>query len=155
MAFNDTDYQWMRLALDEARLSAKSGEVPVGAVLLDRDGELLARGHNQPISSHDASAHAELVVIREACRVRQNYRLPGSTLYVTLEPCTMCWGAMIHARIGRLVYAATEPRAGVCESQLQLPQQGFYNHRLTVESGLLADESSHLLREFFASRRRG
>ena len=112
------------------------------------------RGYNQPITANDPSAHAEIIAMRSASLAEKNYRLSGCTLYVTLEPCTMCFGAMVHARIGRLVYGASEPRAGVCESQLQLPSVDFYNHRVEVEKGVLAEESAMLLKRFFADRRK-
>ena len=147
-----TDEDWMRRALALAQTAASQGEVPVGALLV-RDGQLLGEGFNQPISGCDPSAHAEIMAMRAAAAAQQNYRLSGATLYVTLEPCTMCFGAMIHARIGRLVYAASEPRAGVCESQLQLPEAGFYNHRMEVQGGVLAAQSATLLRDFFRQRR--
>ncbi|MQX53375.1 tRNA adenosine(34) deaminase TadA [Alcanivorax sediminis] len=147
---NDED--WMRRALTLAEQAAEAGEVPVGAVVV-RDGELLGEGYNQPIVAHDPTSHAEVMALRHAARNEQNYRLPGSTLYVTLEPCTMCFGALIHARVSRLVYAASEPRAGVCVSQLQLPEVSFYNHKMIVEGGLLAEESAALLKGFFARRR--
>ncbi|MZR63982.1 tRNA adenosine(34) deaminase TadA [Alcanivorax sp. DP30] len=147
---NDED--WMRRALALAEQAAEAGEVPVGAVLV-RDNVLLGEGFNQPIVAHDPTAHAEVMALRDAARNEQNYRLPGSTLYVTLEPCTMCFGALIHARVSRLVYAAPEPRAGVCASQLQLPEVSFYNHKVLVEGGLLTQDSAALLKGFFASRR--
>ena len=149
--FTDDDVRWMRRALALANHAAALEEVPVGAVLV-RDGILLGEGWNAPISSCDASHHAEIAAIREANRSVNNYRLPGSTLYVTLEPCTMCFGALIHARVKRLFYA-TEQRAGVLVSQLQLADSGFYNHEIHVKGGLLADESAALLRQFFRSRR--
>lgn len=148
------DEIWMQRALELAWQAAEAGEVPVGAVLV-RDQQVLGEGYNQPIIAHDPSAHAEVVALRAAARAEQNYRLPGSTLYVTLEPCTMCFGAMVHARVARLVYAAKEPRAGVCESQLQLPQVDFYNHKLLVEGGLMEAESAAMLKAFFAARRKG
>lgn len=148
----EEDRRWMRRALALAARAADCGEVPVGAVLV-RDGQCLGEGANGPVNSHDPTAHAEIQALREAAAQVGNYRLPGSTLYVTIEPCTMCFGALVHARVGRLVYGAPEPRAGVCESQLGLPQQRFYNHRMEVESGLLAEESAALLRQFFAARR--
>jgi tRNA(adenine34) deaminase len=151
MSHSDSD--WMREALGQARVAADSGEVPVGAVLVDAAGELLALGHNQPISAQDPSAHAEIVALRAAARKLGNYRLPGTTLYVTLEPCTMCVGALVHARVKRLVYAATEPRAGAIESAQRLFETGDYNHRPEIESGLLADESAALLSTFFKARR--
>jgi tRNA(adenine34) deaminase len=153
MGFSATDEYWMRAALAQAQAAARQDEVPVGAVLVDARGEKLGDGFNQPISSSDATAHAEVVTIRAACLTAENYRLPDTTLYVTLEPCTMCIGALIHARVARLVYGASEPRSGVCESHLALHEQTFYNHRLQVEGGLLADESAALLRDFFARRR--
>ncbi|MGK0392643.1 MAG: tRNA(adenine34) deaminase [Alcanivorax borkumensis] len=136
-----------------ARQAADQGEVPVGALVV-RGGQLLGQGYNQPITANDPSAHAEIIAMRSASLAEKNYRLSGCTLYVTLEPCTMCFGAMVHARIGRLVYGASEPRAGVCESQLQLPSVDFYNHRVEVEKGVLAEESAMLLKRFFADRRK-
>jgi tRNA(adenine34) deaminase len=147
------DQYWMQRALALARQAADQGEVPVGALVV-RDSQLLGQGYNQPIIASDPSAHAEIVAIRNASQAENNYRLSGSTLYVTLEPCTMCFGAMVHARIARLVYGASEPRAGVCESQLQLPTVDFYNHRVEVEGGVLAEESAALLKRFFADRRK-
>lgn len=143
---------WMEHALSLAEQGAQLGEVPVGAVVV-RDGELLGSGFNSPILRHDPTAHAEVVALRDAASRLGNYRLPGATLYVTLEPCTMCFGALVHARIGAVVYGASEPRAGVCESQLQLPQHTFYNHRLQVTGGVAAERSAALLRAFFAARR--
>ncbi len=148
------DEIWMQRALELARQGAEAGEVPVGAVLV-RDDQVLGEGFNQPIIAHDPTAHAEVVALRAAADAEQNYRLPGSTLYVTLEPCTMCFGALVHARVARLVYAASEPRAGVCVSQLQLPQVDFYNHKLLVEGGLMQEESAAMLKAFFAARRKG
>lgn len=146
------DAQFMAEALEQARLGAQLGEVPVGAVLV-RDGEVLGRGFNQPIASRDPSAHAEMVALRAAALAVDNYRLPGSTLYVTLEPCSMCAGLIVHARVARLVFAASEPRAGVASSRGQFFQQDFLNHRVLVEGGLLAEESAELLRGFFRARR--
>lgn len=150
--FSEDDLRWMGRALELAEHAASLDEVPVGAVLV-RDGAMIGEGWNAPISTHDASHHAEIAAIRHACHQVQNYRLPNTTLYVTLEPCTMCFGALIHARIARVVYAAKEPRAGVLESQLQLPDASFYNHRLDVRGGLCADESAVLLQQFFQARR--
>ena len=143
----------MRAALAQAQIAAEMNEVPVGAVLVDADGELLAAGHNQPISACDPSAHAEIVTLRQAALKLGNYRLPNTTLYVTLEPCTMCVGALVHARVKRLVYAAREPRSGAIESAQQLFETGEYNHRPEIEGGLLAAESSALLTAFFKARR--
>lgn len=147
------DIDWMRAALAQAQLAADREEVPVGAVLVDADGVLLAAGHNQPIGACDPSAHAEIVTLRAAAQKRGNYRLPGTTLYVTLEPCTMCVGALVQARVRRLVYGATEPRTGAIESAHRLFESGEYNHRPEVEGGLLADESALLLTAFFKARR--
>jgi tRNA(adenine34) deaminase len=149
-----SDNAWMRAALAQAQIAAEMNEVPVGAVLVDAKGELLAAGHNQPISACDPSAHAEIVTLRRAALKLDNYRLPDSTLYVTLEPCTMCVGALVHARVKRLVYAAREPRSGAIESAQQLFETGEYNHRPEIEGGLLAAESSALLTAFFKARRR-
>ena len=143
---------WMRQALALAEAAAERGEVPVGAVLV-RDGEIIGRGWNQPISGHDPTAHAEIVALRDAATRLGNYRLGGSVLYVTIEPCTMCFGALMHARVATLVYGAREPRAGVCGSQLDLPAETFYNHSLEVVGGVLAEQSSALLKGFFAGRR--
>ena len=146
------DLNFMREALELAVQGAALGEVPVGAVLV-RDGEVLGRGFNQPIGLHDPSAHAEMQAVRAAALQVENYRLPGSTLYVTLEPCNMCAGLLVHARIARVVYAASEPRAGVAASQGEFFAQEFLNHRVLVEGGLLAEESAQLLMEFFRARR--
>lgn len=146
------DEQWMRRALALAEQAADGGEVPVGAVLV-RDGQVIGEGFNRPISSHDPTAHAEIVALRAASASVSNYRLPASTLYVTLEPCTMCIGAMIHARVGRLVFAAREPRAGAVCSQLQLCEHQGYNHKVQWSEGVLAAESSALLTAFFKARR--
>ena len=140
-------------ALAQARLAAQKGEVPVGAVLVDAEGRLLAAGHNQPISACDPSAHAEIVTLRAAAHELGNYRLVDTTLYVTLEPCTMCVGALVHARVKRLVYGATEPRTGAIESAQRLFETGEYNHRPEIEGGVMAQESSALLTDFFRARR--
>lgn len=143
---------WMGEALALAQAAAEQGEVPVGAVLV-LNGEIVGRGWNQPISGHDPTAHAEIMALRDAANRLGNYRLGGSVLYVTIEPCTMCFGALMHARVATLVYGAREPRAGVCGSQLNLPEQAFYNHSLEVTGGVLADQSAALLKGFFAGRR--
>lgn len=148
-----SDADWMWQALAQARIAADLDEVPVGAVLVDAAGELLAVGHNQPISTQDPSAHAEIVALRAAAQKRGNYRLPDTTLYVTLEPCTMCVGALVHARVGRLVYAATEPKTGAIESAQRLFETGKFNHQPLIESGVLAAECSALLTRFFDSKR--
>ncbi len=150
----------MQLALDLAKQGADNGEVPVGAVLVQftddtPQGTIIAQGYNQPIATNDPTAHAEIVALRCACQQLQNYRLPPYTsLYVTLEPCTMCVGALIHARLHRLVFATREPRAGMVGSRANLLEEDFYNHQVIVESGLLADQSSDLLKSFFKSRRK-
>ena len=142
----------MREALVLAVEGAALGEVPVGAVLV-QDGAIIGRGFNCPISSHDPSAHAEMVAIRAAASSVNNYRLPGSTLYVTLEPCSMCAGLIVHARIARVVYGATEPKAGVALSRGEFFSQGFLNHRVLIEGGVLAEECGAVLSEFFKARR--
>ncbi|EXF44158.1 tRNA-adenosine deaminase [Pseudomonas sp. BAY1663] len=142
----------MREALALAAQGAVLGEVPVGAVLV-QDGQVIGRGYNCPISRHDPSAHAEMVAIREAALSVENYRLPGSTLYVTLEPCSMCAGLIVHSRIRRVVYGATEPKAGVVVSRGQFFAQEFLNHRVLVEGGVLAQECGAVLSEFFRLRR--
>lgn len=146
------DEHFMRMALEQARLGAEQGEVPVGAVLV-RDGEVIGCGFNAPISRHDPSAHAEMVAIRAAAQEVRNYRLPATTLYVTLEPCSMCAGLIVHSRIGRVVYGATEPRAGVAVSQGRFFEQNFLNHWVRVEGGVLAEECGAVLKEFFKARR--
>ncbi|MEH6798161.1 MAG: tRNA adenosine(34) deaminase TadA [Halopseudomonas sabulinigri] len=147
------DIDFMRLALAEAQRAADRGEVPVGAVLV-QDDQVIGRGFNQPISSNDPSAHAEMVAIRQAATAAQNYRLPGSTLYVTLEPCTMCAGLLVHSRVGRLVYGAQEPKSGAILSRSQVLEQPWMNHRMLVEGGVLAQECGELLSGFFRERRK-
>ncbi|HDY97950.1 MAG TPA: tRNA adenosine(34) deaminase TadA [Pseudomonas sabulinigri] len=147
------DIDFMRLALAEAQRAADRGEVPVGAVLV-QDDQVIGRGFNQPISSNDPSAHAEMVAIRQAATAAQNYRLPGSTLYVTLEPCTMCAGLLVHSRVGRLVYGAQEPKSGAILSRSQVLKQPWMNHRMLVEGGVLAQECGELLSGFFRDRRK-
>ena len=146
------DEKWMLLALCEAREAARLGEVPVGAVVVCGD-ELLAKAHNRCIMDSNATAHAELLAIAEACRVRKNWRLSDCTLYVTLEPCPMCTGAAINARIGRIVYAAKDPRAGACESLIRLPEYPL-ECAPVCESGLLQERSLALLKEFFEKLRK-
>ena len=142
----------MRRALELADLAAQREEVPVGAVVV-RDGELLGEGFNQVITAADPSAHAEIVALRDAAARVGNYRLPGAILYVTLEPCTMCAGALVHARIAELVFAAREPRAGVVCSTCQLLDEPWYNHKVSWQEGVLATESAALLQAFFRARR--
>ena len=146
------DRHFMAEALALAEAGAALGEVPVGALLV-QDGEVIGRGFNCPISTHDPSAHAEMVAIRDAAKAIGNYRLPGSTLYVTLEPCSMCAGLIVHARIARVVFGASEPKAVVVQSRGEFFAQGFLNHRVLVEGGVLADECSAALSAFFKARR--
>ena len=148
----DADQWFMRRAIELAREAEAAGEVPVGALVV-RDGEVLAEGFNRPISTHDPTAHAEMVALRAAAARIDNYRLTGTTLYVTLEPCAMCAGAMVHARVARLVYAATDPRAGAAGSVFNVVQNPALNHRLEVVPGVLAEECGLLLRGFFVARR--
>ncbi len=145
------DERFMRLALEQARRAERAGEVPVGAVLV-QDGAVQAAGFNQPISGCDPSGHAELVTLRRAAQALRNYRLPGSTLYVTLEPCLMCVGALVLARVARVVYGAPEPKTGALESLLDARRLPL-NHRFEVESGVLAEECRRLVVDFFKARR--
>lgn len=143
----------MRLALAESRTAASEGEVPVGAVLVSREGEVLARAHNAPISRHDPTAHAEILALRQAAELAGNYRLDAPVLVVTLEPCLMCMGAMIHARIGGLVFGAADPKTGAAASCFEAHRLPFLNHTFPVLGGVLAEECGALLKEFFAARR--
>ncbi|MDG2046539.1 MAG: tRNA adenosine(34) deaminase TadA [Halioglobus sp.] len=143
---------WMRRALALADRAANEGEVPVGAVVV-RDGELLGEGWNQVIALQDPSGHAEILALRDAAQRVGNYRLPGATLYVTLEPCTMCAGALVHARIAHLVFGAKEPRAGVISSVSSLLDEPWFNHRVSWQADVLSEESSARLRAFFQVRR--
>ncbi len=135
-----------------AQQAAGHGEVPVGAIIV-RDGRVIGEGYNQPISSNDPTAHAEIIALRDAANNENNYRLPGTTLFVTIEPCTMCVGAMIHARVDTVVFGAREPKAGALLSNLQLHLQDHYNHRLKVVEGVLERECSLVMSDFFKSRR--
>ncbi len=146
------DSTWMREAMAEARAAGEAGEVPIGAVIVHA-GEIIARGQNRVLRDNDPTAHAEIVAMRAAGLILKNYRLPGCDLFVTLEPCAMCAGAMIHARVARLVYAATDPKAGAVTSVLQVVNHPRLNHQMAVESGLLGDEAGEMLREFFRERR--
>jgi len=148
-----TDRYWMQQALLQAQLGAKEEEVPIGAILV-KDNEIISAAYNQPIASVDPTAHAEILCIREAAKIIDNYRLLDTTLYVTLEPCSMCAGAIIQARIPRVIYAAAEPRSGAAGSIFNILQNPQLNHRVAVESGLLADDSAALLRQFFKARRK-
>ena len=146
------DLEAMQAALAEARLAAEAGEVPIGAVAV-HGGAIIARGQNRVLRDVDPTAHAEIVALRTAAKVLGNYRLTGCTLYVTLEPCAMCAGAMIHARLDRLVYAAADPKAGACGSVLAVLNHPELNHKILVEQGIAAEESAELLRNFFRERR--
>lgn len=148
-----TDEDWMRHALSLAHKAAELGEVPVGAVLV-RDDQLLSEGWNQPIMQHDPTAHAEIMAIRRAAQQVENYRLPGTTLYITIEPCSMCAGAIIHARISRVVFGASEPRAGAAGSVINLLQNEQFNHQTELTSGVLAEECGQVLKDFFSVRRK-
>ncbi len=146
------DQAYMQIALVQAKLAAQAGEVPVGAVLITADDQQFI-SHNAPISLHDASAHAEMRVIRSACEMVGNYRLTGSTLYVTLEPCAMCAGAIVHARIARVVFGANDAKTGAVESLYQLLSDQRLNHQPEVVGGVMADASTALLKQFFRARR--
>lgn len=143
----------MRQALAQAAAAAAAGEVPVGAVVVSASGELLGAASNCPITRHDPTAHAEIGALRAAALALGNYRLPGCTLYVTIEPCTMCVGAMVHARISRLVFGAPEPRFGAVISGRRLLDEGGFNHSMTYAGGVLAEECGELMRGFFRARR--
>lgn len=147
-----SDEYWMRQALMLAQQAEQNGEVPVGAVIV-LDNQLIGSGWNQPISRHDPTAHAEIIAIRAACLQLQNYRLPNSTMYITLEPCIMCAGAIVHARIERVVFATTEPKTGAAGSCFDIFNANQLNHRVNTNHGVLAEESSQLLRDFFRSKR--
>ena len=146
------DGKWMSLALEQARKAEEEGEVPVGAVLV-KDGLLIAKAHNQPISTNDSTAHAEIQLIRAAGKKLKNYRLTGTSLYVTLEPCAMCLGAIMHSRVEHVVFGAHDPKTGVCGSSENLINANCFNHRINLVSGVLENESKQLLKDFFISRR--
>ncbi len=148
----ELDRQFMEQALEQAGLAALAGEVPVGAVIV-RNGEVISKGFNQPITNHDPSAHAEILALRDAALSAENYRLPGTTLYVTLEPCIMCAGAMLHARVDRIVYGATDPKTGAAGSVLDVFSSKQINHQTVIEGGMMAQECGQLLRDFFKERR--
>ena len=147
-----TDEQFMRMAIDIARTGSQKGEVPVGAVVV-LDGEIIGEGYNAPILHHDPTAHAEIRAMRASAQRLGNYRLSGATLYVTLEPCAMCAGAMMHARIARLVFGAADPKTGACGSVVDLFSEEKLNHHTNVRGGVLAEECADMLRSFFQSRR--
>jgi tRNA(adenine34) deaminase len=148
-----TDAHWMRYALNRAIEAGERGEVPVGAIVVV-DGDLIAEGFNQPIATNDPTAHAEIVAIRRAAAELGNYRLTGASLYVTIEPCQMCVGAMVHARIARLIYGAPEPKAGAIESAMRAHEHPSLNHRMEVTGGILASEAREVMQDFFRERRR-
>jgi tRNA(adenine34) deaminase len=147
-----TDDAWMREALALAEAAAARGEVPVGAVVVS-DGRIVGRGGNAPIAQNDPTSHAEIVALRDAARALGNYRLPACTLYVTLEPCAMCAGAILHARLARLVFGARDPKTGACGSVIDLMAEARLNHHTTVTAGVCGDACARLLRQFFAARR--
>ena len=147
------DEQWMKIALIEAKLAMDENEVPVGAILV-HENNLIAQAHNQPIKNNDPTAHAEIEVLRKAGEKLQNYRLAKTTLYVTLEPCAMCLGAMIHARIERVVFGASDPKSGVCGSTINLSSKSIFNHQISVSSRVLEHECKDILQSFFKLRRK-
>jgi tRNA(adenine34) deaminase len=146
------DRQFMQQAIEQAHLAAIAGEVPVGALLV-RDGQVISKAFNQSITNHDPSAHAEMLALRQAALIEQNYRLPRTTLYVTLEPCAMCAGAMLHARVDRLVFGAPDPKTGAAGSVVDLFAVKQINHQTSIEGGIMGDECGQLLKNFFKERR--
>jgi tRNA(adenine34) deaminase len=146
------DAIYMQQAISQARNAWALGEVPVGALVV-KDGQIIATGFNQPIGNHDPTAHAEIMALRAAAAILGNYRLPGCEMYVTLEPCAMCAGAMLHARLARVVYGASDPKTGACGSVLNLFEQEKLNHHTELTAGVMAEECGTLLKEFFAERR--
>jgi len=149
----NNDEKWMVIAIKQAVKADTKGEVPVGAVIV-KDGQLIAQAHNQPISTNDATAHAEIQLLRAAGKLQKNYRLINTTIYVTLEPCAMCLGAMMHARIARMVFGASDPKTGVCGSRVDLTTESFFNHEMEINGGVLEKECKELLQSFFKSRRK-
>ena len=149
----NNDEKWMALAIKQAVKADTEGEVPVGAVIV-KNGQLIAQAHNQPISTNDATAHAEIQLLRAAGNLQKNYRLIDTTMYVTLEPCAMCLGAMMHARIARIVFGAFDPKTGVCGSRADLTTESFFNHEMEISGGVLEKECKELLQSFFKSRRK-
>ena len=147
------DEKWMALAIKQAVKADTEGEVPIGAVLI-KDEQLIAQAHNQPISTNDATAHAEIQLLRAAGKHQKNYRLIGTTIYVTLEPCAMCLGAMMHARIARIVFGAFDSKTGVCGSRADLTTESFFSHGMEISGGVLEKECKELLQSFFKSRRK-
>ena len=153
-AFTEQDTRAMHMALDQAQQAQALGEVPVGAVVLDEQGRVIGRGYNRTITGHDPTGHAEIMALRQAAQALGNYRLPNASLFVTLEPCAMCVGAILHARLARVVYGAADPKTGACHSVLNVPAIAQLNHQTQFESGLLAQECGDLLRDFFRERRK-
>ena len=147
------DEQWMKIAIDEAHLAMKENEIPVGAVLI-KDNKVIAQAHNRPIINRDPTSHAEIEVLRNAAKKLLNYRLPKTTLYVTLEPCAMCLGAMIHARIERVVFGASDPKSGVCGSKIDFSSESIFNHQISGSGGILEQECKNILQSFFKLRRK-
>jgi tRNA(adenine34) deaminase len=147
------DEKWMKVAISEALLAMDENEVPVGAILV-QENNLITQAHNQPIKNNDPTAHAEIEVLRIAGKKLQNYRLAKTTLYVTLEPCAMCLGAMIHARIERVVFGASDPKSGVCGSTIDLSSKSIFNHQISVSGGVLEHECKNILQSFFKLRRK-
>lgn len=152
MSVEEGDLFFMREAIDEARLARREGEVPVGAIVVF-EARIIGRGHNRVIQTSDPTAHAEILALREASLARGNYRLTGATLYSTIEPCAMCAGAIVHARIHRLVYGASDPRAGAVATHFQICTTDFLNHRVTIEKGFLEEDCRRMLQSFFRERR--
>jgi tRNA(adenine34) deaminase len=148
----NTDEKWMLLAIEEAKLAMKENEIPVGSVLVKNE-IVIAQAHNQSILNNDPTAHAEVQLLRKAGKHQKNYRLGGSTLYVTLEPCSMCFGAMIHARIQRIVFGALDPKTGACGSCIDLNKESFFNHKISITGGILDKECGELLKLFFKAKR--
>ena len=147
------DEKWMQLAILEANIAKDKGEVPVGSILV-QNNQIISKAHNCPISKNDPTAHAEIEVLRKAGEKLNNYRLPQTTLYVTLEPCAMCLGAMIHARIERVVFGASDPKSGVCGSTIDLSSESIFNHQISVSGGVLEHECKNILQSFFKLRRK-
>ena len=146
--------RFMRLALAQAILAKEKSEVPVGAILVDCDSmEVIAEAHNESIANNDPTAHAEIVVLRKAAALRQNYRLPHTAIYVTIEPCTMCVGAIYHSRVDTVIFGAKEPKAGALVSQMRLAEKSFYNHGLDILGGVLEDQCATVISDFFKGRR--
>jgi tRNA(adenine34) deaminase len=147
------DEKWMQYAIREANIAKDKGEVPVGSIIV-QNNQIIAKAHNCPISKNNPTAHAEIEVLRKVGKKLMNYRLPKTTLYVTLEPCAMCLGAMIHARIERVVFGASDPKSGVCGSTIDLLSESIFNHQISVSGGVLEDECKNILKSFFKLRRK-